>query len=282
MNETRYTERMKRAFLTGLAALFPILITIFLLTWLYGQMDALLGSKVNVVARRTLVQNERLFGMAFPGAPDEVSETSETRREHVVDNYPEFIGGVVGILGVAFAVLIMGFFLRGFVGAKVMNKVDGFFERFPVVKGIYPHARQVADFLFGSRDNLEFQRVVAVEYPRKGIYSLGFLTGCGLKDVQEHAGQNLVAIFIPNSPAPLTGFVIMVPKNEVVSLDMRVEDAITFCVTAGMVSGKGDRSQQVTTRLPAGGSAPATSRREEPGVVEDKDEGDGEVGSEAQ
>ncbi len=243
------TERVKRAFLTGLAALFPILITIFLLSWLYAQMDNLIGSKVNALYRRTLRQNERVFNITFPSAPPEIQTDPEARAEYVEENYPHFIGGVVGITGVALAVLIMGIFLRGYVGNKVMDRVDSFFEKFPVVKGIYPHARQVADMLFGSRGKMELKRVVAVQYPRKGIYSLGFLTGYGLRDVQEQAGENLVSIFIPNSPAPLTGFVIMVPKSEIIDLQMRVEDAIRFCVTAGMVGGnrEADTVQQEQT-----------------------------------
>ncbi len=237
MTDTSFSERVKRAFLTGLAALFPILLTIFLLSWLYGQMDAVVGSKVNLMGKRVLSQNERLFEVAFPGTPEESRASVDGRREYLDENYPHFLGGIVGIMGVALAVLLMGFFLRGFVGARLMSRVDGFFEKFPVIKGIYPHARQVADFLFGTRSKLEFRRVVAVQYPRKGIYSLGFLTGYGPGKVQEQAGRNLVAIFIANSPAPLTGFVIMVPKDEVIDLDMKVEDAIRFCVTAGMVGG---------------------------------------------
>ena len=223
--------------MTGLAALFPILITVFLLSWLYSQMDNLMGSKINLVARRALSRHERVFDMAYPTAPEEVRVDTEARRDYVDEHYPYFIGGVVGIIGVAFGVLIMGFFLRGYVGNKVVNRVDNFFEKFPVVKGIYPHARKVADFLFGTREKMEFKRVVAVQYPRKGIYSLGFHTGYGVGGVQDQAGQNLVAVFIANSPVPLTGFVIMVPKSEVINLDMRVEDAIRFCISAGMIGG---------------------------------------------
>ncbi len=237
MTEISISERIKKAFLTGLAALFPILITFILISWLYAQMDNIVGSKVNALGKRTLVGNERLFRRAFPAAPEEAALDTDSRREYVEESYPYFVGGVVGIIGAAFAVLLLGFFLRIFVGAKIVKRIDTFFEKFPVIKGIYPHARQVADFLFGTRDKMEFKRVIAVQYPRKGIYSMGFLTGYGLRDVQEHAGQNLVSIFIPNSPAPLTGFVIMVPKSEIVNLDMRVDDAIRFCVTAGMTGG---------------------------------------------
>ncbi len=244
MTDIKLSEQVKRAFLTGLAALFPILITIFLLSWLYTQMDKVVGSKVNALGQRTLVSNERLFDIAFPSAPEDVSADSASRREYVDENYPHSIGGLVGIIGVVFAVLLVGFILRGFIGAKIVRRIDAFFESFPVIKSIYPHARQVADFLFGTRDKLEFKRVIAVQYPRKGIYSLGFLTGYGLKDIREQAGQNLVSVFIPNSPAPLTGFVIMVPKNETIDLDMRVEEAIRFCVTAGMIGGQREQMEE--------------------------------------
>ncbi len=238
MTSISIPARLKSAFLTGLAALFPILITIFLLSWLYAQMDNILGSKVNLVFKQTISRNVDIFEFFYPGAPEEATVSVTERRKYVEEHYPHFTGGIIGITGVALAVLLMGIFLRGYLGAKLVKKVDSFFEKFPVIKGIYPHARQVADFMFGSRGKMEFKHVVAVQYPRKGIYSMGFLTGIGLTDLQEHAGQNLVAVFIPNSPAPLTGFVIMVPKSEIINLDLRVEDAIRFCVTAGMIGGK--------------------------------------------
>ncbi|MFW5923230.1 MAG: DUF502 domain-containing protein [Planctomycetota bacterium] len=236
-------SRFRRTFLTGVAALFPILITVFLLSWLYAQLDRTIGHNVNSVCRRVLVERRDLFEMVFPSAGEEVAGNEEARLEYAEENFPGFVGLSIGIVGVLLVVYGIGLIVRGYVGARLVSRVDGFFERFPVIKSIYPHARQVADFLFGSHNRLGFRRVVSVQYPRRGIYTMGFLTGDGLKEIQENAGQNLVSVFIPTSPAPMTGFVIQVPEGEVQELDMGIEQAVRFCVTAGMVSDPRQRTR---------------------------------------
>lgn len=229
-------SRFRRTFLTGLAALFPILITVFLLSWLYVQLDRTIGHRVNSVCKEVLVSRPNVFKSVFPSAEEDVSSTVEGRREYANEHFPGFLGVSIGIVAVLLTVYMIGLVVRGYVGSRLMSRVDKFFERFPVIKSIYPHARQVADFLFGAHNRLGFRRVVAVQYPRRGIYTVGYLTGDGVKDVQEHCGQNLVSIFIPTSPAPMTGFVILVPRDEVMELEMGVEEAIRYTVTAGMAT----------------------------------------------
>ncbi len=241
MARRRFISGFRRTFLTGLAALFPILITVFLLSWLYGQIDRTVGRRVNGVCRSVLVNHTALFKTVFPGAPPDVLEDPERRKEYAEEKFPGFVGVSIGILLALVIVYLIGFLLRSYLGARLMDAVDRFFERFPVIKAIYPHARQVANFLFGPRDRVGFRRVVAVQYPRHGIYAIGFRTGEGLRDVQQKAGQDLVAVFIPTSPAPVTGFVILVPRDEVMDLEMSVEEALRFCMTAGMVAAPNQR-----------------------------------------
>jgi uncharacterized membrane protein len=235
MSMKKWVGRLKRTFLTGFAALFPILITFFLLSWLYTQMDKMVGRRVNAVFKAVVTERQEIFDIVFPGATEEIVRSTELRRQYVADHYPDFLGATLGLIAALFLILLFGLFLRGYVGNKVMQSVDRFFERFPIIKTIYPHARQVTNLLFGQSRREEFKHVVAIQYPRRGLYSVGFLTGTGLKNIQEQAGQNLVAVFIPNSPAPLTGFVVLVPKDDVIDLDMKVEEAIRFCITGGMV-----------------------------------------------
>ncbi len=229
-------SRFRRTFLTGLAALFPILITVFLLSWLYGQLDRTIGQRVNTVCKEVLVSRPDLFEDVFPAAGSEVVNSPQRRQAYADENFPSFLGVSIGIVGVLLFVYFIGLVVRGYVGSRLVSRVDRFFERFPVIKSIYPHARQVADFLFGTHNRLGFRRVVAVQYPRRGIYTVGFLTGDGVKDVQDQSGQNLVSVFIPTSPAPMTGFVILVPVGDVMELEMGVEEAIRYTVTAGMVT----------------------------------------------
>lgn len=242
-------SRIRRIFLTGLAALFPILITVFLLHWLYSQLDRTIGQRVNAVCRTVLVQRPDLFRTVFPSAEPDVVNAAEARQAYAEENFPSYVGLGIGILVVVITVYAIGLIVRGYVGSRIVNRVDRFFERFPVIKAIYPHARQVADFLFGSRNRIGFRRVVAVQYPRRGLYTVGFLTGDGLKDVQEHAGQDLVSVFIPTSPAPLTGFVILAPREDVMDLDMGVEEAIRFCMTAGMAASRKQRPWKDSRRF---------------------------------
>ena len=242
MAETTFIGDFKRNFFTGIAALFPILITFFLFSWVYGHLDR----TINRGFTAALAPHPALFAKVFPGAPPEVVEDEgvEKRREYVDQHLPwsiRFIGVTVGIVAALVAVYLTGIFLRGYFGARIVRRMDRLFERFPLVKSVYPHARQVADFLFGGADRPQFRRVVAVQYPRRGIYTVGLVTGGGLKGVEDETGLDFVTVFIPTSPTPVTGFVILVPRDNVIELDMNVEDTLKFAMTAGMVAGTKQR-----------------------------------------
>ncbi len=255
MAESGFVADFKRNFFTGIAALFPIVVTLFLLTWLYRQVDQTIGRGANTVFRQVLVQNQAAFDLFFPGASDEVSANPAARSAYVAGNFPRFIGVLLGLSVVAAVVYLVGKLLRGYIGARLMRAVDRFFTRFPVIKAVYPYARQVADFVFGQRDRRAFSAVVAIQYPRRGVYSLGFLTGEGLPDVEGRLGQDLVTVFVPTSPTPVTGFVILMPPEEVVSLDMTVDEAFRYFITAGVLTAGDVRPR---ARLPGGESAPGT------------------------
>ena len=267
MAQNGLMANFRRNFLTGLAALFPILITVFLLSWLYGQIDRIIGDRVNRVCVEVLVTNPSLFTQVFPQAGSEVMEDAESRREFARQYFPGYVGVGIAVVGALVVIYIAGRFLRGYIGSRVMHWVDSFFERFPVVKTIYPHARQVADFLFGQTEGRRFHTVVAVQYPRRGIYTVGFLTGDGLKDIEQRAGQSLVTVFIPTSPTPLTGFIIVVPPDEVLELNMSVDEAFRYCITAGMLASKRQRpweSQKEVRRMVPSVSEPESEKDVEP------------------
>ena len=236
MADTTFIGDFKRALLTGLAALFPILITVFLLSWLYQQLDRTIGAAVNGICQRVIVASPGLFETVFPGAAAEVVDDAGARGGYAADNFPGFVGVSIGILGALVLIYLVGVLLRSYIGKRIVGVVDRFFERFPVIKAIYPHARQVGEFLFGGQRRSRFRRAVAVEYPRKGAYTVGFLTGEGMKDIEEKAGRDFVTVFIPTSPLPLTGFVVVVPREEVTEIDMSVEETFRFCMSAGMVA----------------------------------------------
>ena len=234
MAQAGFTDDLKRNVLTGVAALFPILITLFLFVWLYHQLDLTIGRGANALCRNVLARNGALFRTFFPNAPADVVADSGQQRAYVEENFPRAIGSLLGVAGVVVLVYLFGKIVRGYLGRRLMGAVDRFFERFPVIKAVYPHARQVGNLLFGGSGRSRFSRVVAVQYPREGIYSLGLVTGEGLEGLQEAAGKPLITIFVPTSPTPLTGFVIAVAAEEVAPMDLTVDEAFRYCITAGM------------------------------------------------
>ncbi len=235
MTHTSFTDDFRRNFLTGVAALFPVLITLFLFSWLYRQIDATLGKKANEVCRQVLAAPPSVFTFVFPNAPEGVQATYDARLEHARENFPSVIGTTLGLVTVVVVVYLIGSMLRGYIGRRVVQTVDRFFERFPVIKTVYPHARQVADVVFGEPGRQRFSKVVAVQYPRRGMYSLGFLTGDAIPEVREKVPEDLLTVFVPTSPTPMTGFVVQVPQDEVIYLSMSVDEAIRFFISAGML-----------------------------------------------
>ncbi|MCD6416226.1 MAG: DUF502 domain-containing protein [Planctomycetes bacterium] len=238
MSGTRFKDDFRRNFLTGIAALFPIVVTLVLFGWLYGNIDRTIGQGANDICRNVLAHDENLFSFFFPGATDAQQASPKARADYVSQHFPRFIGVSVGLIGLAVLVYLLGKFLRGYIGNKLMQLVDRIFTRFPLIKSVYPHARQVGDFIFGQKGRHGFRDVVLIQYPRRGIYSIGFLTGNAMEKVREKVGSDLVTVFVPTSPTPLTGFAVQVAPDEVVSVDMSVDEAFRFFITAGMLSGE--------------------------------------------
>jgi uncharacterized membrane protein len=116
-------------------------------------------------------------------------------------------------------------------------------KRVPLVNAIYPHIKQITDFLLNERRTAS-GGVVAVEYPRKGMWTVGLLTGGGIRAVNREAGEEMVSVFIPNSPTLLTGFVIMVPRSEVLELAISMDEALRYIITAGVVLPGKEPSEQ--------------------------------------
>jgi len=138
---------------------------------------------------------------------------------------------LVGILLLYF----IGRFVTARLGAWMVNKFEsGVLARVPLVSRVYASVKQVTDFFFTER-TVDYNRVVAVEYPRRGVWSVGFVTSDSLLDVTAAAGEPLVSVLMPTSPMPMTGFTISVPRNEVVDLNMTVDQAFQFCLSCGVL-----------------------------------------------
>jgi uncharacterized membrane protein len=131
-------------------------------------------------------------------------------------------------------VYVAGRLLGGFFGRSLYKRIERLITTLPVFKQVYPYVKQIVDFLFSDDKPMQFNRVVAVEYPRKGIWSVGFMTGAPLKSVQDRAGKS-VTVFIPSSPTPFTGYTITVSIDDLIELPISVEEAIRFAVSGGVL-----------------------------------------------
>ncbi len=150
----------------------------------------------------------------------------------------------------------LGRFLAAGVGKFFWNIFERGIHQLPLVRNVYSSVKQVTDFLFSQRD-VEYTHVVAIEYPRKGIWSLGLVTGESLLDIFDAAGEPVLSVLIPTSPMPVTGYTVTVKKSETVDLNLTVDQAFQFIVSCGVVV----PPQQIREALEAAnnpGSADAT------------------------
>jgi uncharacterized membrane protein len=131
-------------------------------------------------------------------------------------------------------VFLTGIVAANIVGRKLFDLGEAIVDRIPLVRSIYSAVKQVMHSLF-SNGGQSFRRVLMVEYPRKGLWTLGFQTGVGLGEVQHRTDRDVVTVFIPTTPNPTSGFVIMVPREDAIELDMSVEDGLKFVMSLGVV-----------------------------------------------
>jgi len=211
--------RFKRYFIRGLAALLPTIVTIWILIWGYRFIQNNIGRHINrgIVELIVFLQGEG--GLS---------------REMLHRIWITGPGSIAGFVFALAAVFIFGVLLASVIGKTLWRQFEKSIMNTPVLRRVYPYIKQVTDFVLAEK-RLSFSRVVAVEYPRKGIWSLGLVTGSGLEKVSEKEQKEFLSVLIPTSPTPFTGFVIMVPKEDVIDLNITVEQAIRFTVSAGVI-----------------------------------------------
>jgi uncharacterized membrane protein len=140
----------------------------------------------------------------------------------------------IGVLTVLVLLTVIGAFTAGYVGRLVVRLGEGLVARMPVVRGVYSAVKQIVQTVLANKSNA-FREVVMVQYPRQGVWSLGFITGQAHPKIQRVSEETLVNVFIPCAP-PTTGYLVFVPRREVVVLDMKVEDGLKLVVSAGIVN----------------------------------------------
>jgi uncharacterized membrane protein len=132
------------------------------------------------------------------------------------------------------ALYLLGRFMAAGIGRFFWYRFEMGIHRLPLVRNVYSSVKQVSDFLFSERE-VEYTRVVAVEYPRKGMWSLGLVTGESMLQIRSTAEEPVLSVLVPTSPMPMTGFTVTVRKSETIDLDITVEQALQFIISCGVV-----------------------------------------------
>ena len=131
------------------------------------------------------------------------------------------------------------------IGRWLLSVFDSAILRIPLVNKVYGGVKQVTDFAFNERE-IEFNNVVAIQYPRDGIWSLGFVTGGSLRQLSEATGEEMLSVLMPTSPMPMTGFTVTVRRSEAIDMDLTIDEAIQFIVSCGVVVPTGQRLVEPT------------------------------------
>lgn len=193
---------LKNYFLTGLLVILPIFITGYVIWFFIKVMDT--------------------FLKYIP-----VKYLPET----YIDIYIPGLGLILAII----LIFAVGVLTRNIAGRKVLQFWDNMVDRIPLARIIYSSVKQLMlAFLYQNSD--AFQRVALVEYPRRGIYVLGFITGESKGEIQEKTTKMMINVFIPTTPNPTSGFYILVPEEDLTVLDMNIEDAFKLLISGGLVS----------------------------------------------
>jgi len=195
-NEGRFAH-MKKYLITGLLIWIPVVITIWVLEIIVTTMDLTL----------TLIP---------------------------VDFQPRYHIPGLGLLLTVVVVYLTGLSASNFLGRRVMRVWEGVLRRIPVVNSIYGGVKQVSDTLF-TPGGQAFRKALLVQYPREGSWTIAFMTGQPGGDVANHLNGDYVSVYVPTTPNPTSGFFLMMPRADVVELDMSVDDALKYVVSMGVV-----------------------------------------------
>jgi uncharacterized membrane protein len=143
---------------------------------------------------------------------------------------------IVGMLFTFFVIILLGVMARHLFGGEVQRAWERLLSRVPFARSIYAGVKQLLEAIFTNDQSQRFNRVVMIEYPRKGVYALAFVTGEARGELQRGSGVTMINCFLPTTPNPTSGFYLIVPQDEIVSLELSVEDAFKIVMSAGLVT----------------------------------------------
>lgn len=213
---------MKKFFTTGLVAILPLALTTVVLYFVISFLWNNIGGPISEAVTWGLTK--------ITGKP-----VAELQKD---DLYSWFFPYGPPVLGFSIAIVltfVIGFFVATFFGKKLYQLFEGMLKRMPVVRVIYPYARQFTDFFFSTDEKMDFKHAVAIPFPMQGVYSIAFVTGAGIKALSEATRKTMICVFVPTSPTPISGYVCYLPREEIIPLPISVEEAMRILITCGVV-----------------------------------------------
>lgn len=206
--------RLRASFLTGLVVIAPVGLTIWLIWTVIGWIDGIVLPMVPVA-----YHPDRLIQTYFGLDP---SAQINVRG--------------IGVVIFLFFTIVVGWLAKGIIGRSFIRFAESLVNRTPVVRTIYSGIKQISETIFAQTER-SFETACMIEYPRKGMFALGFISIPAKGEIATRAGESrqLIGVFVPTTPNPTSGFLLFVPKEEVMELDMTVEDAAKLVISAGLV-----------------------------------------------
>jgi uncharacterized membrane protein len=201
MTQSKRHFSLRRYLVAGVLVWLPILATVWVVGFLVHLMDRTL------LLLPTGYRPEALVGFPLPG-----------------------LGAVFAFL----VLLLTGLLVTNLIGRKLVAYWEGVLQRIPLVRSIYGGVKGFTESVFSNSNS--FRKVVMIEYPKAGVWSIGFVTAENVKEISARTAQHQVCVYIPTTPNPTSGFIVMVPKDEVVELDMSVDAAMKMIITCGVVA----------------------------------------------
>lgn len=198
------SKSIRSYLLAGLVVWLPIIVTFVVLRFMIDLLDK------SIALLPDAYQPEQLFGFHLPG------------------------------FGVLFSLLLLfvtGLLVTNFLGQHFMHWGEAVLDRIPLVRSIYSATKQVMETVFSSNSQA-FRKVLLVEYPRKGMWTIAFQTGSTSPEIIKHTGVEMLSIFVPTTPNPTSGFFMMVPKSETTELSMSIDDALKLVISLGVMQTK--------------------------------------------
>ncbi|SRR6056297_552769 len=223
--------RLRASFLTGLVVIAPIGLTLWLIWTVVGWID----------------------GWVLPFVP------AQFRPEQYVGVNLRGVGVIIFLI----FTIIVGWLAKGLIGRSLINWGEGLVERMPVVRSVYGGVKQIAETIFAQTET-SFDRACLIEYPRRGVWAIGFVSTGARGEIARGipVEGDKAAVFLPTTPNPTSGFLLFLPRSDIVELDMSVEDAAKLVISAGLVYPSGVDPGTLPTRTPE--EPRAVARVEEP------------------